>query len=579
MARMIPSEFTGKTGSERRIFERLAEGLSSEWVAIHSVDLAHHPTKPWAEIDYVLIGPRGILCCEVKGGVKVECDGKRWFYTDRDGRTVVRNESPFAQVGGASSALYQWLVERDPSSRALPVAWAVQFPFTKFTIEGPGVVPEVVYDSEDELNTFEQYVARVFSYWEERMGRGRASLDKPAIDRLVRRIAPAFALAPRLDSLVAAVRDELVKLTIDQAAVLAGFASNPRAFVTGGAGTGKTMLAVAEARRLSDAGKRVLLCCYNRNLGTYLHRETLHDGIAAGTLHGVMHQVAEAAGTLAEIPKDVSDTDYYGLFLPDAAAQGLRRAPELAYDCLVIDEGQDLLNDAYSDVLDALVVGGIQDGSWRVFRDPGQDIYGGISLGGLSKFSAARPMDYPLDRNCRNTQPIAVQTAVLSDRRLAETAEVDGPQPVISFFRDQAEEVRIIAKAVNRLLSDGLQPEDIVILGPRRLENSCVAGGLKGVPCEIESWRLDPGPRTVRYETIRAFKGLEAVAVLVVDLDSSGREGFEDDLYVACSRPMAYLQVSMHEDLKLWYESQVEAFGERLFEAPELPAAGSDTPA
>jgi DNA replication protein DnaC len=39
---------------------------------------------------------------------------------------------------------------------------------------------------------------------------------------------------------------------------------------TGGAGSGKTWLAVEKARLLSRQGKRVGLFCYNKGLGQYL---------------------------------------------------------------------------------------------------------------------------------------------------------------------------------------------------------------------------------------------------------------------------------------------------------------------
>ena len=44
--------------------------------------------------------------------------------------------------------------------------------------------------------------------------------------------------------------------------------------VRGGAGSGKTFLALEQARRLSAAGQRVALVCYSHGLASYLRRLT-----------------------------------------------------------------------------------------------------------------------------------------------------------------------------------------------------------------------------------------------------------------------------------------------------------------
>ncbi len=52
--------------------------------------------------------------------------------------------------------------------------------------------------------------------------------------------------------------------------MLADLDTQPRVVVYGGAGTGKTVLAVDAARRLASAGQRVLFLCFNRLLAAKL---------------------------------------------------------------------------------------------------------------------------------------------------------------------------------------------------------------------------------------------------------------------------------------------------------------------
>src|SRR2546430_989569 len=191
MARLVPDAPDPATAStaERRLLERLAK-LPAEWAVLHSVGLSIHDRKPWAEIDFVVIGPAGVFCLEVKGG-------------------------PLARRGGL------WV----------------------FNVRGD------------------------------------------------------FDLRPSLRARIARVNSELLKLTVEEFRVLDGLAENDRAIVSGGAGTGKTLLAVEEAIRLEKQGARVLLCCYNRQLARFLERVVEEkSGITAATLHAFMREIIQRDG-------------------------------------------------------------------------------------------------------------------------------------------------------------------------------------------------------------------------------------------------------------------------------------------
>ena len=63
-------------------------------------------------------------------------------------------------------------------------------------------------------------------------------------------------------------------LTEHQAVILDAIRLLNRIEVRGGAGSGKTFLAVEQARRVSAAGQRVALVCYSHGLASYLRRLT-----------------------------------------------------------------------------------------------------------------------------------------------------------------------------------------------------------------------------------------------------------------------------------------------------------------
>jgi hypothetical protein len=64
------------------------------------------------------------------------------------------------------------------------------------------------------------------------------------------------------------------QLTRDQAKVARILREQRRLKVIGGAGTGKTWLALEQARHLAARGERVALVCYSRGLARFLQRMT-----------------------------------------------------------------------------------------------------------------------------------------------------------------------------------------------------------------------------------------------------------------------------------------------------------------
>ena len=64
-----------------------------------------------------------------------------------------------------------------------------------------------------------------------------------------------------------------------------------RVEIRGGAGSGKTWLAVEQARRLSREGKRVALTCYSRGLAAWLRAPGRHT--AAQGAAGVRRDVPQ----------------------------------------------------------------------------------------------------------------------------------------------------------------------------------------------------------------------------------------------------------------------------------------------
>ena len=267
MARMIPATppQEARSKAENKLFFRIKEELSNSWTALHSLGLGNHRSKPWAETDFVLIGPLGVFCIEVKGGRVARAEGE-WSFLDGSDNLHVKREGPFEQAAGASAALFSFLKDRVPETKTSVVGFGVVTPDIVFQISGPDIINEVVYDQRDNFASFSKYVERLAGFWSMRL-RGASTqplLDPRISDRIIEQIRPDFDLEPTLRCQIGNVRHELLRLTNEQYQIVDALATNPRAMIRGGAGTGKSLLALREVRRVAAEGQQVLLCCFNR---------------------------------------------------------------------------------------------------------------------------------------------------------------------------------------------------------------------------------------------------------------------------------------------------------------------------
>jgi hypothetical protein len=108
------------------------------------------------------------------------------------------------------------------------------------------------------------------------------------------------------------------------------------------------------------------------------------------------------------------------------------------------------------------------------------------------------------------------------------------------------EQQRLLADAVDRILSEPFTVRELVILSPYRAD--CSAAGLatdaplsSRLGTAVSGSAIEDRTR-IRWGTIHEFKGLEAPAVILTDVDLS--KGYHRDLlYVGASRATDRLAV------------------------------------
>ena len=562
---MIPPVIGPETSSpgERELFERFkTETGTDTWVVLHSLDVPRHRRQLMGEIDFVIAVPgQGVLCLEVKSHRSVRRDPDGLWHLGQDPLT---RTGPFRQASEATHSLREYVQDRAPELSGIVFWSAVCFPHLPFALTSPAEWHDwqVIDSAALSARPLATSILAVLTHARSLVAsKPTGAWFDPTADRptaaqvasLVKILRPGFEFFESPKSRRRLREDELLRYTAEQYVALDGMNPdvNPRVVFEGAAGTGKTILALEETRRSTLRGERVLLCCFNRLLGNWIKKEAepLRARATATTFHRYL-----LALTGLKVPADAGTT-FWEQQLPDAALEAVLSDSFAAFDVLIVDEAQDLLRNAYLDVLDALVSGGLAGGRWRLFGDfEQQSIYGSSCLPIATALAERAPgaPRFQLTKNCRNTPRIASFVTLLAayERGYGDILRPDsGVEPETIYFESPEDEDRKVVDLLDRLFADGYSGREIVLLSPRA--SGSAAERIRNPPW---SDRVKPAaadtPGGVRYSTVQAFKGLESPVVILTDVTSIGTEADHSLFYVGVTRATERLYVLASASLK-----------------------------
>ena len=129
------------------------------------------------------------------------------------------------------------------------------------------------------------------------------------------------------------------------------------------------------------------------------------------------------------------------------------------------------------------------------------------------------------------------------------------------YWRTTSGLLKTLTKTMHRLVSNGIPVDDIVILSPRRLENSALAGirDICDLPLADCSRSLVTARSCVRFSTIHSFKGLESQVVIIADVDEVEDDRSQSLLYVGMSRARGLLILMIHEKARGSIDTRIRA--------------------
>jgi superfamily I DNA/RNA helicase len=122
----------------------------------------------------------------------------------------------------------------------------------------------------------------------------------------------------------------------------------------------------------------------------------------------------------------------------------------------------------------------------------------------------------------------------------------DGVEPELRFYTGREQGVEALIGVLAELRNEGYRGPDVAVLSPR-------ASGSASEGVTEQPWRdrlrplSAPGNGHVRYGTIHAFKGMEAPAIVVTDLEDVSGPGAEALFYIVVTRPTERLILLIRE--------------------------------
>ena len=522
MAVMYPKDIAqyAPTDSEQIVYYELKQQLPDSFEVFYSVSWTYtkNGRKEKSEADFVVVSPDyGFLCFEVKGGSGIRVIDNEWTLLDNIHGDRKLPRSPYDQ---AEASMYFF-----------KSAYANEYSIDYQGIYGAGVIfPFYAVDDIEKLsnrsavctidstglNDLYNRIKKMFKFWGG-TSFGFKLYEKNQHKTFVEIICKRIAIDAAAGALVKYKERQLDVINRVQDGYIY-FLSNIRQFyIRGGAGTGKTWIAMKMANMEADIPEhKVLFLCASPHLADMIRNQTNSD-VDVWDIDSLVKEVSKEP-SMYVAPKYIGVVDSLKSDLPQ-------------YDAIFIDEAQDFSEDLAFLVKSLLV--DEHKSRLGVFYDDVQ-ILRDSSFG--DAFMISTP-PFLLHENIRNTANIyawAMEETELGTDVI--TNPVEGPTPVSERIMDSKHLVHRLENLFKRYLDEeGLSTSSLVVLVE---EEDPFIDSFNG---KIAKWSFVKEQAInndeIQVASVENYKGLEADMVIYIH----GKDVTDNMNYIAYTRARYYL--------------------------------------
>ncbi|HBN57333.1 MAG TPA: hypothetical protein DD414_11215 [Lachnospiraceae bacterium] len=508
------------TASEEIVYHELERQLPDSFEVFYSVSWSEmrNGKKETSEADFVVVSPDyGFLCLEVKGGNGIRVNNNEWTLLDQRHGDRKLTKSPYEQAEN-SMYFFKKAYANEYSIHYQGIFGAgVVFPFYAVNdIENLSNRPAACTIDSTGMHDLYNRIKKMFKFWGGSLF-GSRIYEKNQHKTFVEIIRKRIAIDAAAGALVKYKERQLDVINRVQDGYIYFLTHIRQFYVRGGAGTGKTWIAMKMAEwELSGGASNVMFLCASPYLADMV-RGQLSERIDVYDIERLISEVSSD-------PSAFHAPGYEGVV--DSVREDIKK-----YDAVFIDEAQDFSEDLA--FLARYMLADEHNGRLGVFYDDVQIVRD-------SSFGDAFMIPLPpflLHENIRNTSSIyswAMNSTKLGTDVIVNP--VEGPCPVSENMND----VRHLTHRLENLFKRFLQDEELPCTSMVILVEDADAF-IQSFNGSIAKWKLVKKYTDtfdeIKVSSVADYKGLEADMIVYIH-----RKNTTENLnYIAYTRARYYL--------------------------------------
>ena len=491
----IEPRFVGNRNAEDKIRDKiklLKLSNSKYEIALWSLHVPRHAKKEFSETDFILIARQGICCIEIKGG-RVNYEDGIFVFKDRYGNISKKKEGPIQQVAGNKKAI-QTAIREDLKLYPCMAHCAIM-PDCEWdrdndepTYNGePNLILDINGYHDDPL-WFENFIKKVFRQFREHPSYSRSeNLSDEELVKIHRYLRKkVIGIVPLLDT--AKGTDKMIHAaTEEQMTIMLTIESNNRVVCSGPAGSGKTLIAIDMARNALHEGLKTCFLVRNSHFAMYLRN----------TIGGSNIDILSIEEGFSSLKK---------------------------YECVIVDEGQDLMTYDCLEKFENLLEYPIDQSKiyWFMDENNQSNLYSDYESGVFEEYFKKYPFfRVLLSRNCRNPVEIIKETNAIAGTKLI--GKVEGYSEKTKHIKikndNKDKHANALIEVISELYEKNIHPEDIAVITLANRDESCVnyiPASQNNLLAEFNS--SYQGMTKVKFFDVLGFKGQEARFIVLIDI-------------------------------------------------------------